>query len=368
MKKLTIKTEDQRLKLLDEINSLRSNNLYIWGNGIYSKIIRDYLREVGHYGERIQFLTDDKYFNPGQKDSVPVSVFIQQNSKVEPVVFGFYNYPEILKKRQESKFPYLYDFHFVVVNGNRIQWDPFRAKEREKEYRTTYELLSDERSKLVMQLYLNAATVGEFHELFTECYEEPSYFNRITEKLQVDTLIDCGAYDGDSIHDFISVFPEYKLIIAIEPDSLNVANLCERIKKENIQRLKIIEKGLGSKPGVLHFKANGNSNSIIDENGDSIVCITTLDEIVSNDVDFGKIFLKMDIEGSELEALHGAENLIREKMPIMSICVYHREEDLIEIPQYIHKIVGENLYNYYLGFHGLDLAELVFYAIPKQNR
>ncbi len=73
----------------------------------------------------------------------------------------------------------------------------------------------------------------------------------------------------------------------------------------------------------------------------------------------------MDIEGSELDALHGAEKLIREYNPVMAICVYHKEEDLITIPQFINGLVGAGVYNYYLGFHGLDLAELVFYAVPK---
>ena len=73
----------------------------------------------------------------------------------------------------------------------------------------------------------------------------------------------------------------------------------------------------------------------------------------------------MDIEGSELAALRGAEKLIREKHPILAICVYHKERDLIEIPQFIHSLVGKEVYRYYLGFHGLGLAELCFYAIPE---
>jgi len=366
MEQLIIKTEDRRLKALEELRSLNSEILYIWGNGSYSRDIEDYLRTVGHYDGHIMFLVDDEYYQPGKDDVMSISVFLGgRDMDIDvPVVFGFYNYPAVQRKKKEHpELKHLYDFHFAVVNGKRLAWDAFLAKDRENEYRKTYGLLSNERSRRCMLLYLNAATAGEFHELFTECYDARDYFNQITEGLHVDTLIDCGAFNGDSIHDFVAVFPDYKRIIAVEPDVSNLQRLLERQKSENIRDLTTINKGLGSHECVLHFKANGESNSYLDDDGDVEIQITTLDE-VSKDLR-GDIFVKMDIEGSELEALHGAENLIRKKHPIMAICVYHNEEDLIEIPRYIHKIAGEGVYNYYLGFHGLDLAELVFYAIPK---
>jgi len=366
MEQLIIKTEDRRLKALEELRSLKSEILYIWGNGTYSKDIKDYLRTVGHYEGHIMFLVDDEYYQPGEDEVMPISGFLCGTGRnIDlPVVFGFYNYPVILRKKKEHpELKHVYDFHFAVVNGKRLAWDTFLAKERENEYRKTYGLLSDERSRRCMLLYLNAATAGEFHELFTECYDAHDYFNQITEGLHVDTLIDCGAFTGDSIHDFVAVFPEYREIIAVEPDVSNLESLIERQKSENIRDLTALNKGLGSHESVLRFKANGESNSYLDDDGNVEIQITTLDEI-SKELQ-GDIFVKMDIEGSELEALHGAENLIRKKHPIMAICVYHKEEDLIEIPKYIHKTAGEGVYNYYLGFHGLDLAELVLYAIPK---
>lgn len=59
------------------------------------------------------------------------------------------------------------------------------------------------------------------------------------------------------------------------------------------------------------------------------------------------IFIKMDIEGSELEALKGAEKLIRERKPSLAICVYQKENDVIEIPFYLKSLVPE--YKLYLS-------------------
>jgi hypothetical protein len=66
------------------------------------------------------------------------------------------------------------------------------------------------------------------------------------------------------------------------------------------------------------------------------------------------------------EALKGAAEIISTKKPALAICVYHREDDLARIPQYIDSLVERGTYDYYLRFHGIDLVELVFYAVPKK--
>ena len=48
--------------------------------------------------------------------------------------------------------------------------------------------------------------------------------------------------------------------------------------------------------------------------------------------------LKLDIEGAEINGLNGAKNIIREQKPKLAICLYHRPEDLWEIPCLIHEI------------------------------
>ena len=364
---LSIHTTDKRLKMLQEIRDINPETIYIWGNGTYSREIKKYLNDVGGILCRYINIVDDDFFRPDDQDVISFSHFRELEDRNSPIVFGFYNYPVVCEKKKQwlSSYPHMYDFHFAVINGQRLLWNPIETKAKEMEYRKTYELLKDDKSRNVMQCYLNAATTGEFEMLFSECYEEHSYFNSITSDLIIDMLIDCGAYDGDSIHDFIKMFPNYCKIIAFEPDRVNLQKLAARKKKEKIRNLTVVDKGVGLRKETLYFHSTGKSNSFLDETGDSEIQITPLDEFCNQCM--GTIMVKMDIEGAELAALQGAEKLIREKHPILTICVYHREEDLIEIPQYIHKIAGEGIYDYYLRFHGLDLAELVFYAIPRAS-
>ncbi len=268
---LNIKTKDLRLDDLNKIN--KASVVYIWGGGCYSKHVADYICDVGKFDGQIKFIVDDEYWTPDIPGVMKLSTFIESKNTNFPVVFGFYDYPLIQKKKKlwARILPNIFDFHFTVVNDQRLRWNSEDATTRKAEYQKTYDLLSDQRSKRLMQFYLNAATAGEFHELFTEFFDSSAYFNAITKNLEIDTLIDCGAYDGDSIHAFIRTFPNYHSIVAVEPDPLNLTKLRKRKEEESIRGLEILEVGLGSRCGELRFKVNGKSNSFLDEKGEHVV-------------------------------------------------------------------------------------------------
>ena len=72
-------------------------------------------------------------------------------------------------------------------------------------------------------------------------------------------------------------------------------------------------------------------------------------------------YMKMDIEGSELRALHGAERQIRENHPKLAVCVYHKNEDILDIWNYLRELVPE--YRFYLRHHTVVGTETVLYAV-----
>ena len=71
--------------------------------------------------------------------------------------------------------------------------------------------------------------------------------------------------------------------------------------------------------------------------------------------------IKMDIEGAELDALRGAEGTISKYKPLLAICVYHKRDDLLTIPEYIKSIVPE--YRLFLRAYERTTTELVLYAV-----
>lgn len=76
----------------------------------------------------------------------------------------------------------------------------------------------------------------------------------------------------------------------------------------------------------------------------------------------GSGIMKLDIEGSEIKCLQGAQRFIQEHRPCIAICVYHRERDLLELPMYLKSLVPE--YTFYLrgGMH------TVCYAFPEGEK
>ena len=81
-----------------------------------------------------------------------------------------------------------------------------------------------------------------------------------------------------------------------------------------------------------------------------------LDEIVKEKV----TFLKMDIEGAEVEAIKGARNIIQSDKPRMAVCIYHKPNDLWEISLMIHEMVPE--YKMYIRHMGIRCYGTILYA------
>jgi hypothetical protein len=96
---------------------------------------------------------------------------------------------------------------------------------------------------------------------------------------------------------------------------------------------------------------------LINDNGKFQIDVDSIDNIVKDKVSF----IKMDIEGAELEALRGAKNTILKYKPKLAISVYHKQDDLINIPQYILQL--NEKYKLYLRHYGESTDETILYAV-----
>ena len=74
-------------------------------------------------------------------------------------------------------------------------------------------------------------------------------------------------------------------------------------------------------------------------------------------------YIKMDIEGAELDALNGARGIIKQYAPVLAICTYHLQDHLWKIPLLIESMNPG--YNFFLHPHLVEGWDLVCYAIPN---
>ena len=152
----------------------------------------------------------------------------------------------------------------------------------------------------------------------------------------------------------------YKRIYAWEPDKVNLQELKKNVAR--YERTTVVPCGMWSEKTELTFIADASmASKIVEDGGQNVqkVPVDSIDNVCSGD----KVTLiKMDVEGSELAALEGAVNVIKRDKPRLAICVYHKPEDMYEIPKWIKKTVPE--YKLYLRQHEISEYETVLYAVP----
>lgn len=189
-------------------------------------------------------------------------------------------------------------------------------------------------------------------EFSTANYLKPFFNYWDTPELTLDefeelTIIDCGAYDGDSIYNLKEKYGEkIKKVYALEPDSKTFETLSKNILAwgELADRSVLVNSAASDKKHNVRFFSAEVAGHIITEESENIdegilVSCQKLDDL--NVEVKGKLCIKMDIEGNELAALKGAENLLKKYKPELAICLYHKNEDMLELVKYIKSIVPE---------------------------
>lgn len=223
--------------------------------------------------------------------------------------------------------------------------------------------LKDDLSKKVLHMIVNARTRSMYDSKKYSFITQPQYFiDEIIASDQSYTLIDTGAYTGDTIQSFISLVSEnYEEIFSFEPDLKNLGLLQSFINKEKIERVKVIKKGVYSKTQTLNFADGNSSSSKVDPDSVSTIQVTSPDDYFNN-IEVVNPILKMDIEGAEPYALMGAENFINKYRPVLAICIYHEPEHLFEIPFYIKE--KHPFYEFLIRHHSSNWTETVLYCLP----
>lgn len=146
------------------------------------------------------------------------------------------------------------------------------------------------------------------------------------------TFVDLGAYNGDTVLRYTSLFPQIKIIHAVEPDTRNFRKLTENTSHLEVNYHNAL---ISDEVGVALMARNKGRGNSISKNGIVKIPATTVDSIL----DGSKVdFIKFDVEGNESKAIRGAEDSIKKYHPQMLVSCYHRSEDIFGLALQVLKI------------------------------
>ena len=228
------------------------------------------------------------------------------------------------------------------------------------EYQVLRERLADDRSRAVLEAVIGFRRTLDPAVLQPIVTEHDLYAPEgLFEFADAEVYVDGGSYDGDTIRSFIRrVRGRFADVYAFEPDPVTFAKLTANFRDE--PRVHPIHAGLHSHGGTLRFRDDASRGAIFAADGEIEMPVTTIDTVLG---ERPLTYVKMNIEGAEIDALNGGRNVIRRWRPRLAISVYHRASDLWRIPQLVLDLTPD--YDLYLRQHDGGIIETVLYALPS---
>ena len=324
------------------------NNKSLWGKSLDGIPVLSPAQGAILYGSQATFVVTIWRGESAERMAARVNQLRQLGCKtVVPFLPLYWKYSDKLLPHYMNDLP-----HHVHAQADRV--------------REALSLMADDASRREYLAQLRFRLLGDFASL-PEPVKGDVYFRDELFHLQADeTLVDCGAFDGDTLAHFLEkTGHSFRGAIAFEPDPANYVKLALRVESMppgTRERIAIHQAATAeTNKRVLMDVGKGVASRIGD--GDCEVKCVSLDSMLG---DVSVSFIKMDIEGSELDTLAGARELIQKNDPILAICAYHRQSDLWNIPLYIHSLNPH--YSIYLRPHLLEGWDLVCYAVPSSRR
>ncbi len=261
---------------------------------------------------------------------------------------------------------------FVVTEYRLLNNEYFKNKQNieaiKRNALNVMDLLEDETSKEIFSVLItnwfdfDITGIG-YKGIFSNDQYYPAGVIRLSDD---ESLVDAGAYNGDTLLDFIKrTNGKFSSIYAFELDRENFKEMeiaVNKLESDLREKIKLYNFGVLDEEKEIGYETGGsgkqstciNMIGSVNESGKTV----RLSDILK---DTRVTFIKMDIESSEPKALLGAEEIIKSQKPKLAVCVYHKPEHLWEVPLYLKRIVPE--YRIFLRHHTVLEYETVCYAV-----
>jgi len=332
--------------------------MYGMGNGA-DKII-SYLEKYGVVVD--DFFASDEFVRGHFFHGKKVLKFSEARQKYDDfiILLSFASsLPDVLERF------YLLDKNFemyapdVPVTGNNLFTESF-YNENINNFKLARSLLEDDESKRIFDEVVEYKLTAKISHLKNAISDKNEIIKNILRPKSYHLCADLGAYNGDTAKEMLRYFQNVEKIVCLEPDPRNFRKLLSFAGEES--KVEVYEAGAWSNDTVLKMDQSGNRNAnVFNQTSSKLkdVNMRSLDSVL----DGRKVdYIKFDVEGAEREALLGAKNSIIEFKPDMLISMYHRSEDMFDLPILVNCICPD--YKLYLRrFEYVPAWDLNLYAV-----
>lgn len=360
----------------DRLVSPFGNSIVIFGAGNLGRKISERLRKDGV--EPLAFTDNNSKAWGNLIDGISVlspSDAAKKFGKVAAFVVAIWSpgshhrYPETAKKLREFgciKVVSFVSFFWKYASDflpNCFMDLPHKTYSNNEDIKKAFRLMADEESRENFITQLKWRMIESYDELPASTSEIQYFPKHLFTYSKEEVFIDCGAFDGDTILEYTRlVDSNFSRIFAFEPDPINFGKLHDYVDTLRVEiktKITLEQKATGKQKETLSFFTTGTASSVISREGATVIESISIDEALQQQ---NPTYIKMDIEGSEIDALLGAQKSIENNLPVLAICVYHRPDHLWKIPLLIHSMSDQ--YHFFLKAHQEEGWDLVCYAIP----
>jgi FkbM family methyltransferase len=359
----------------------RNSKIAIYGNGMIGRGFRSLLNKNRDDITIVCYINSSNPENTDDLDVILVDELNKKNNSFDTIIVCSSHWNEIEDELSRRGLEFIIISNQLIFNISELSsLGSFRfethkvlsIKSRCEKLFPSFDTGSLEDFKILMDLRLtqDETAIFSFFKNVGKRFKR-QYIDNINLK-NGSTIIEGGVEDGTDSVNFYNAFNECKMnIYGFEPfievfdKSPNKAFLLKK-------GIKVYPWALWNKNEDLSFIKNDVSSvsSCINRNEINIQSSTnkvtvrgiSIDSFVEKYNIKTVSLIKLDIEGAELEALQGAAKTISKYKPQLAISIYHKKEDLFEIPELLLKINPE--YKFKLGMYSPTFIDSVLYALP----
>lgn len=359
----------------EALEQLRGKTLLLYGAGGFGVEMLYNLREAGF--PAAAFL-DQNAAAIGEREGIPVyraeeAPFPMETSAVLfCVVMDLERRQQVLSWLRRLGYPFILEGQalraLLVRPDDRLDESPaVYYQSRRGKIEAALALFCDSASRALYGQTVYAHATGDYSgcRQLERPLDEQYFPTDVPLSKGFRRFVDCGGYTGDTVRNLLRRTDSVEACAVFEPSSRNYAVMVEtlaRLRGRIGQRF-LFPCAVGGRAEMCGFSAGTGSGALC-ASGETRVQTVSLDMAIP---DFHPTMIKMDIEGAELSAVRGAQNLIRCDRPDLAVCTYHAVNHIWDIPLLLDSWgLG---YRFFLRAYNAYTMETVLYAsVQKEGR